>query len=370
MTLQIAQHFAALGDAIYLNTAAFGPAPARAAAALREAATAWAEGRFDYLPAEQAGESCRAGFATLIGAQAEDIALIPTASAVAGQLAAHLAHAVEPGTILVGEQEYTSNLYPWRLLEHRGFTLRPIPHRNGRLLPEDFEAAADASTRLIAVSAVQSATGFRVDLAALRAIANRSGALLYVDAAQMAGALALDAPALGIDALAAPAHKFLLGTRGMGYAYFAPSLRARMHPAAPGWKAAAEPLASFFGPEMTLSPTASRYDQSLAWFNAMADAESMALLTGLGIAAIDAHNTALSDRLAAQLRERAIPFLDHPPANRSAILSITPPSPEAAQRLQQAGIVASIRAGRVRLAVHIHNTEAQLDRVAALLAAP
>ena len=370
MNLPIAHHFAALGDTIYFNTAAFAPAPARAAAALREAATAWAEGRFDYMPAEQAGEACRTGFAALIGATAEDIALIPTASAVAGQVATHLAHAAEPGTILVGEQEYTSNLFPWRLLEHRGFTVRPIPHRDGRLLPEDFEAAADASTRLVAVSAVQSATGFRVDLPALRAIANRSGALLYVDAAQIAGALALDAPALGIDALAAPAHKFLLGTRGMGYAYFAPALRARMLPAAPGWKAAAEPLASFFGPTMTLSKTASRYDQSLAWFNAMADAESMALLTGLGIAAIDAHNTALAERLAAQLRSRNIPFLDHAPENRSTILSVMPPSPQAAARLQQAGVVASIRAGRVRLAVHIHNTEAQIDRVAALIAAP
>jgi cysteine desulfurase/selenocysteine lyase len=370
MPLQVAAHFAALGDTIHLNTAAFGPAPARAAAALREAATAWAEGRFDYAPAERAGEACRAGFASLIGAGAEDIALIPTASAVAGQVAAHLAHAVPPGTLLVGEEEYTSNLFSWRLLERRGFTLRPILHRDGRLLPEDFAAAADASTRLIAVSAVQSATGFRVDLPALRAIADRSGALLYVDAAQIAGAMELDAPALGIDALAAPAHKFLLGTRGMGYAWFAPALRAAMLPAAPGWKAAAEPLASFFGPEMRLSDTASRYDQSLAWFNAMADAESMALLAGLGIAAIHAHNTALVARLAEHLRARGVPFLDHPPGNRSTILSVMPPSPEAARRLQQAGVVASIRAGRVRLAVHLHNTEAQIDRVAALLGAP
>lgn len=65
MNLPIAHHFAALGDTTYLNTAAFGPAPARAAAALHAAANAWPEGRFDYMPVEQAGETCRANFVTL-----------------------------------------------------------------------------------------------------------------------------------------------------------------------------------------------------------------------------------------------------------------------------------------------------------------
>lgn len=370
MRSKIARHFFALGDTIYLNTAAIGPAPVAAALALRRAATAWEEGHFDYLSAENAGETCREGFAALIGSAAADVALIPTASAVAGQVAAHMIQSVEPGTILVGEQEYTSNLFPWRLLEHRGFSLRLIPSRDNRLLPEDFAEAADGATRLIAVSAVQSATGYRVDLAALRSIANRSGALLYVDAAQIAGALRLDAPSIGIDALAAPAHKFLLGTRGMGYAYFAPSLRSRMLPFAPGWKSAAEPLSSFFGPEMTLSSTASRYDQSLAWFNALADSESMALLVGLGIRFINEHNTRLATHLTEVLRDRGVGFLDPGAAHASTIVSIMPGSPHTAQRLQEAGVVASIRAGRVRVAIHIHNTEAQLERVAAILAEP
>jgi len=364
----IAGRFAALGATTYMNTAAFGVGCDRAAEALRAAATAWAEGRFDYGPAEQAGEACRAGFARLVGAAVEDVALIPTASAVAGQVAAHLIHQGGGGSILVGAEEYTSNLFAWQLLAQRGFAVRMVPHRDGRLLAEDFNALADGGTRLIAVSGVQSATGWRVDLAALRGIADRSGALLYVDAAQMAGAVAFDVRALGIDALAAPAHKFLLGTRGMGYAFFAPTLRAVMQPAAAGWKAAAEPLASFFGPTMTLSATASRFDQSLAWFNVMADQESMALLGDLGMATIHDHNRNLADRLAATLRATGVPFLDHPQAHRSTILSISPRAADAAERLRAAGVIAALRGGRVRLSVHVYNTAAQIDRVATLLA--
>lgn len=364
----IAAHFTALGATIYMNTAAFGVGSDRAAGALGAAAIAWSQGRFDFVPAEQAGEECRTGFARLIGAAAEDVALVPTASAVAGQVAAHLIHQGSGGSILVGAEEYTSNLFAWQLLAQRGFEVRMVPHRDGRLMAQDFAAMADGGTRLIAVSGVQSATGWRVDLAALRSIADRSGALLYVDAAQMAGALAFDVRALRIDALAAPAHKFLLGTRGMGYAFFAPTLRAAMQPVAAGWKAAAEPLASFFGPTMTLSATASRFDQSLAWFNVLADRESMALLDGLGITAIDAGNRALADRLAAALRTAGVPFLDHPPAHRSTILSVAPRGTGAAERLQAAGVVTALRAGRVRLSLHLYNTPAQVDRVAALLA--
>jgi selenocysteine lyase/cysteine desulfurase len=361
--------FAALGRTIYMNTAAFGVAPAAAAAALRDAATAWAEGRFDFNPAEEAGEACRTAFAGLVGVSPDDVALIPTASAVAGQVAAHLAHQGGGGSILVGAEEYTSNLFAWRLLEQRGFTLRLVPHRDGRLLAEDFEATADGSTRLIAASAVQSASGWRMDLAALRTIADRSGALLYVDAAQLAGALNFDAKALGIDAMAAPAHKFLLGTRGMGYGYFAPSLRSAMLPAAPGWKAAAVPLSSFFGPDMTLSATASRFDQSLAWFNAMADRESMALLAQRGIAAIDGHNRGLANHLADRLRADGVPFLDHPAAHRSSILAVAPRAPDAEARLKAAGVVASMRGGRIRLSLHLYNSMQQVDEVADLLAA-
>ena len=54
MNLPIAHHVAALGDTIYVNTAVFGPTPVRGATALREAATAWAESRFNHAPAELA----------------------------------------------------------------------------------------------------------------------------------------------------------------------------------------------------------------------------------------------------------------------------------------------------------------------------
>ena len=202
----------------------------------------------------------------------------------------------------------------------------------------------------------------------MRGIANESGALLYVDAAQLAGALAIDVVALGIDALAAPAHKFLIGTRAMGYAYFAPALREAMKPVGPGWKAAARPMASFFGPEMILSETASRFDQSLAWIPALGDVHGLRLLAASGIDAISARNLALADRLRAGLKAAGVEFHDFPPLHGSTIVSVAPTRADAVERLASAGVVSSARMGRVRLAVHIYYTEAEIDRAVEALA--
>jgi selenocysteine lyase/cysteine desulfurase len=360
--------FPSLRGRIYMNTASLAPGCRPAVDALSAAAAAWAEGRFDWAEAEQAGEELRRLFGRLVNAPADNVALVPTASAVAGLVAAHLPRRYpQGGNIVVGAGEFTSNLFPWRMLEDRGFEIRMLPAVGGVVPESSFEQEADDATRLIAVSAVQSATGFRADLGRMREVADRCGALLYVDAAQMVGALALDTEALGLDAVAAPAHKFLLGTRGVGYAAFSTRLLDGLDPLWAGWKAAADPLVSFYGPDMTLSHTASRLDQSLAWINALADRAAMRALDELGMDVVHAHNLRLAERLAMSLQDAGIPFVGHGTAGSSTVFSCAPRTADAPERLAEARVVAAARAGRVRLSLHAFNTEAQIDEVVGLL---
>jgi len=359
--------FPGLGSTIYMNTASFAVGCAPAADAFKSAVEAWSQGRFDYVDAEAAGEEARAIFARLINAPAQNIALIPTVSAIAGLVATHLALDVRPGSIVVSGSEFTSNLFPWRMLERRGWQVRLVEPVDGRLPPEIFSRVADEQPRLIAATAVQSANGYRVDLAALREIADRSGARLFVDASQMVGALPLDVTASRIDALAAPSHKFLLGTRGFGYAFFADDLREAITPVLAGWKAGREPLASFYGPDMILSETASRFDLSVAWFNALAERASMRALESLGIERVHYHNLSLAHTMREALLSHSIPFADHGIEQGSTIFATAPSSPDAAERLKEAGIVAAMRSGRIRLSLHVYNTEAQVEHVAELL---
>jgi len=365
---EIRAFFPGLKDVIYLNTAtmAVGCEPARQA--YERAVRLWSEGKFDWKEGEQAGEEVRAGFARLIGAQAEEIALVPAVSSAAGIVAANMPAAGRGESVVVGEGEFSSNYYPWLLLRERGYEIRRVPSVAGAFPAESYGALADAGTRLIAASAVQSASGYRADLDALSRVAARSGAWLFVDACQAAGAVPVNVGD-GADFLAAASHKFLLGSRGMGYLYVRRALLDRIRPVLPGWKAARKPGESFYGPAMDLSSTASKLDTSLAWFAALAEQATLGMFRRFGMEAIFERNAHLSERLHEALAARFPDAWFFPPAHRSTIVSVPVPDAAAAmERLRAAGVVASARAGRVRLSLHFYNLEEEIDRVVDLLA--
>ena len=307
--------FPGLKDTIYLNTATMcvGCAPAREAYGL--AVERWSAGRFDWMAAEQAGEDARGMFAEIIGATAADIAIVPAVSTAAGIVAASLPPARTGENIVVAENEFASNYYPWLLLRERGYDIRAVAPEGDVVPAEALSRAADGGTRLIAVSAVHPVTGFRADLASIGRIAADSGAWFFVDACQAAGAVPLDVVRDGVDFLATASHKFLLGSRGMGYLYVRPALVDGLQPVVPGWKAARLPLESFLGPDMDLSPTASKLDASLAWFPALADQAALNVLRRFGIGAVLERNARLALHLQnAQAGERRVAHESKSPA--------------------------------------------------------
>jgi selenocysteine lyase/cysteine desulfurase len=210
--------------------------------------------------------------AALIGADASDVALIASVSAVAGLVASQLGPAGRGQNVVIGEREYSSNHFPWRLLEHKGYDVREAMFRNGGVEPEEIARHVDRDTVLVAFSAVQTATGHRSDIRAISAIARAAGALVFVDASQLVGSLPVADDLDAVDVLAAPDHKFLLNAaRGLGYCYLSRAAQERFVPVNAGWKAGRVPLESFFGPAMELSPTASRFDNSISWLAAVGD---------------------------------------------------------------------------------------------------
>lgn len=360
--------FPGLKDTIYLNTAtmAVGCAPAREA--YERAVDRWSAGRFDWMEAERAGEDARGIFAQIIGAHAEEVAIVPAVSSAAGIVAANMPPAKRGESIVVAESEFSSNYFPWLLLRERGYEVRAVPSTGDGISADSYGEFSDGGTRLIAVSAVHSPTGYRTDLAALSQVAARSGAWFFVDACQAAGAVPLDVVRDGVDFLAAASHKFLLGSRGMGYLFVRRQLLDRIRPILPGWKAARKPLESFYGPAMDLSPTASKLDTSLVWFSALADQGALGVFQRFGIQAILDRNAQLSLRLHDALVAHRSAFQPFPPGHRSTIVSVPVDDTEAAmRRLRTANVVASVRAGRVRLSVHFYNLEEEIDRVAELL---
>jgi selenocysteine lyase/cysteine desulfurase len=360
------QLFPATHDIAYFNTATVGLASRQLLAAYRECIDGWEQSGFDYVRGEVAGERARGAVASLIGAATADVAQIASVSAAAGFVAAQFGPAAPGQNVVIGAREYSSNHFPWRLLERKGYDVRQVPFRNGGIEPDLVAPLVDAGTRLVAFSGVQTATGHRSDIAAISALARAVGAIVFVDGSQLVGALPVASDLAAIDVLATADHKFLMhAARGLGYCYLSPAVRERFVPLNAGWKAGRVPVDSFFGPAMDLSPTASRFDNSISWIAAIGNEAALETFTELGADAVFARNRELADVLRVALSDAGRSPIELPEANRSTIVSV-PVGPTAASlvdALGRRGVAAAARDGNLRFSVHVYNHEDDVARL-------
>lgn len=323
----------------YLNTASFGLPPQPAWDALQAALDDWRTGRTSWEQWGASTEAARSSFARLIGVAPSTVAVGATVSGLVGLVASSLP---EGTCVLVPDVEFTSTLFPFLVQADRGVMVRIVP-------AEGLADAIDASTDVVAFSAVQMATGEIADLAAIARAAEAHRALTLVDATQACGWLPLDGH--DFDIVVAAGYKWLLSPRGTAYMSVSPARLADIVPAAAGWYAGEDVHASYFGGPLRLATDARRLDTSPAWHSWVGAAPALALLEEIGIAEIHAHDLGLANRFRAGLGlepgDSAIVFVD---------------MPEAADRLERAGIRAAVRGGRVRTSWHVYNTAADVDR--------
>jgi len=361
------RHFPATVGRVYFNTAAVGLASRQLATTYHEVIDEWTTSGLDFGRGEQAAGRARVLVARLIGADPGDVALIPSVSAAAGLVAAQFGPAAPGENVVIGRQEYSSNHFPWRQLARKGYEVRQVPFRSGGMDPGDVAERVDAGTRLVAFSGVQAATGHRSDIPAISAAARAVGALVFVDGSQLVGALPVAGDLPHVDVLATPDHKFLLNAgRGMGYCYLSPTAQERFSPVNAGWRAGAVPFDSFFGPDMELSTTASRFDSSISWLAAMGNDRALTLLQDFGFDAVHDRNHELTAALRVALADAGWDPLDLPERNRSTIVSV-PISGSRAERLLAAlaehRVVGSVRGGNLRLSVHFYNHEDDIEHL-------
>jgi selenocysteine lyase/cysteine desulfurase len=322
----------------WLNTASYGLPPQPAWDALQSALADWQVGATGSAAWDKATDLARAGFARLIGVPDGDVAVGSQAS----QLLAPVATALPDGSrVVVPEIEFTSNLFPWLA---QGDRLKVVTVPTDRLV-ETVAAGCD----VVAFSLVQSSTGEVAEYRRVVAAARGVGATVVLDASQGCGWLPFDATLA--DVVVVSAYKWLMCPRGAAFAYLSPRVRDSIRPIAAGWFAGADRHGSYYGPSMRLADDARRFDVSPAWFSWIGAVPALGVVEQIGIPAIHDHNVALANRFLAGLDR---------PAGDSAIVTVA--APDAEPRLAAAGIRAALRAGRLRAAFHVYNTEADVDR--------
>lgn len=363
--------FPVTGRWAYFDHAAVAPLPRRSAAVIR----AWADdqeanGVVHWPDWEKKLERTRRDLARLIGAEAAEIAFINSTTHGIGLVAEGFPWRVGDNVVTAAE-EYPSNLYPWLNLADRGVTLRTVPSRDGRVWVEDLASAIDARTRLLTISHVEFASGFRNDLDALAELCQGRGIAFFVDAIQGLGPLTIDVGRTPIDFLAADGHKWLLGPEGAGFLYVRRDWIERLRPIGVGWHSV---VSSYNNPEIDfqLRPDARRWEGgSFAMPGLQGFGASAGLLLELGPTAVSAR---ILDRAAA-VRERAKAAGwrvagSERPGDLSGIVALerAGTDPEAFVRRQRGrGLALACRRGRVRVSPHVYNDEDDLDRLAAAL---
>jgi selenocysteine lyase/cysteine desulfurase len=261
MREELSTGFAIEPGITYLNHAAVAPWPLRTVEAVKRFAEEnGRRGAADYPRWLDVERRLRVRLARLINAPSpEDVALVKNTSEALSMVAYCLQWQPGDNLVLFGG-EFPSNRIVWESLAGHGVQVRQVPLDAASAWPEDaLINACDRRTRLISVSSVQYATGFRTDLGRLGEFCRASGVLYCVDAIQSLGAIPFDAQAVGADFVAADGHKWLLGPEGLGLFYCRPELRERLRLHEFGWHMVEFP-GDYDRADWRPSPTGTRFE--------------------------------------------------------------------------------------------------------------
>ena len=133
---------------------------------------------------------------------------------------------LNPGDhVITSSMEHNSVVRPLRFLETRGVELTFVPcTSSGQIIISTLEQAIRKNTRLIVLTHASNVTGGMMPISEAADLAHKNGARFMVDAAQTAGLISISVADIGIDLLAAPGHKGLLGPQGTGFLYIGPDI--------------------------------------------------------------------------------------------------------------------------------------------------
>lgn len=344
--------FPVLERTAYLNAGTCGPVPRAARSAAREVWDAAArEGRSgDYYRA-LVGEhrTLRAGYARVLGADPEDVALTTSTSEGVARVVAGLD--LGPGDeVLTADDEHPGLLGPLiTARERRGVAVRAVP------LAEIAQAVGPA-TRLVACSHVSWVTG-------AHAPAELAGLTVPVllDGAQGVGAVPTDLGALGCDFYAGSGQKWLCGPVGLGMLWISPARRRRHAPLGLTYvnlTGGADGLAAV--------PHADARAHDAAALGREVVVPALAALRTLeaaGLDAVHARAAALASRLADRLHARGRTVAPRDPGPLVSWESAEPVAER--DRLAAAGVIVRDLPGTryVRASVGAWNDEHDLDRL-------
>ena len=355
----------------YLNSASIHPMSVPASRALSDhiqfRLKGGGEGRTDFTADQQADLKKR--FAALINAQPQEIAFTQNTSDGENIVVMGMDLPRKGGNIVLDELHFETSLYMYKSLEAKGLELRVVRHRDWSIDIRDMDRAIDKNTRLVSMALVSNVNGYLHDARAISDLAHAKGAYVFADMVQAAGAVPIDVRAMGIDFGSTATYKWLMGERGFGFLYVRDDLQNSVVPTT---RYGHRQIAKFDRVNITWEPLpgAARYETG-TFPNALALCAytSLQYIEKLGLQNIRAHARQLTERLQKELPAKGYPSVT-PKSNETPIVAFQLKDvPDTTRRLREANIAATIIGDekRLRLAVSVFNTHADIDKLVAAL---
>ena len=357
---------------IYMNHAGVAPISSR----VRDAMMGFVEdatvnGAVNVETWVETAEMCRSVAAQLINADSTEIAFMKNTT----QGILIVANGIdwrEGDNVVTTAVEFPANVYPWWSLKERyGVETRMAPEREGRIRLDDIVAAIDERTRVVTISHVEFASGYRNDIKTLGKICRERDIWFVVDAIQSLGAIEVDVKLSYVDILAADGHKWLLAPEGAAIFYCADEKRERLINTNVGWSSVVNPR-DFLNYDLTQKPDATRFEEgsynSVGLYGLNAAIE---LLLEVGISTIETHILQLTRGLIEGLESKGYrvitPNADSERAGIVVFESDQHTPTELYELLHEQKIITTERGSGLRVSPHFYNTGSEITHLLEVL---
>lgn len=364
----IRHKFPLLERAVYTNTCSQGALSEEVRAAYDRYLTDWDEiGAPWDLWISLAGEA-RSGFARLLNATTDEIAVTTSVSAGVSSLLSGIAHRDGRNKIVMSDFEFPTIGQNMHAQELSGAKVEHVPASGDTIIPLDRLAdSIDEETSLVAITYVCYRNGSKTDVEEVVKLAHDAGALVLLDAYQAIGAVPIDVRQLDVDFVVGGNLKYLLGSAGLGFLYCRSDLLPSITPVQTGWFAD-DDIFKMDITDYSPSRTASKFEAGTPPIPSIyAGVAGMNLMHEVGVGETEKHVGSLTDYLIDELdRIGAKLVTPRNPTRRGPMIAVASTDEVAlVETLKEESILTSSRDGNIRLSWHCYNSMDDVDAVVA-----
>jgi selenocysteine lyase/cysteine desulfurase len=363
---EIRSRFPVFRNKTYMNSCSQGALSDAVRGAFDEYLASWDKDGSPWELWVEEYEVARRVFAKFLGASADEVAVLPSASAGINSIASALSFR-ERKKVVLGAFDFPTMGHVWLSQRSRGAEVQFVEPDGDRLPGEKYESLIDRETLIVPVAGMCFMNGWRAEIKKIVSYAHARGALVLLDDYQDCGTRPVDVKDLDVDIYVAGTLKYLLGPPGLAMMYVRPELVQSLVPTISGWFAQTNPFA-FDIRRLDLAATARRFEAGTpAIPNLYAAKAGINLLQSIGLREVADHIASLAKALMQGAREMGIQLKTPPDSVGPLVVMRCKDSQALVNKLAERRIVVSNRHDGLRMGLHVYNTMEDIEAVLDIL---